>query len=199
MSILKNNIAGIILAAGEGRRIGKSKGLLEIDGVSFLEKVIVPLKRAGCNPIIVVGGSESDKVEAKALKLGAKFALNENWQAGQFSSLKAGLRQLEQDVEGVIIALVDHPMVNTKTYAVLMEEFLAHSDKIILPICNSRRGHPIIIPEEIIDEIKSAPDSSILKDIIYFHKDKIYEMVVEDPGILKDIDNKSDLEGIRDL
>jgi molybdenum cofactor cytidylyltransferase len=199
MSNLADKIAGIILAAGEGKRIGQNKGLLKINGISFLEKVILPLKNAGCDPVIVVGGSQSDKVKAESLKHGAEFALNEKWQSGQFSSLKAGLRQLKHDVEGAIIALADHPLVMSNTYNILMEEFLEHSDKIILPICNGRRGHPIVIPEEIIKEIKSAPDNSILKDIIFDHTDKIYETVIEDPGILKDIDTNSDLEGFRDL
>jgi len=196
MSNLTNNIAGIILAAGEGKRIGQNKGLLTIDGISFLEKVIVPLKEAGCDPVIVVGGAQSDKVKAEAFKHGAEFTLNEKWQAGQFTSLKAGLRQLRRDVEGAIIALVDHPLVNTKTYALLLDEFLEYGDKIILPICNGRRGHPIALPKEIIDEIISAPDSSILKDIIFNHADMIYETLVEDPGILKDINTNLDLEGI---
>jgi molybdenum cofactor cytidylyltransferase len=199
MSNLAENIAGIILAAGEGKRIGQNKGLLKIGGISFLEKVILPLKDAGCDPVIVVGGSQSDKVKAESLKHGAEFALNENWQSGQFSSLKAGLRQLKHDVEGAIIALADHPLVMSNTYNILMEEFLEHSDKIILPICNGRRGHPIVLPDDIIGEIKSAPDNSILKDIIFDHTDKIYETVIEDPGILKDIDTNSDLEGFRDL
>ena len=194
MNNLADHIAGIILAAGEGKRIGKNKALLEIEGVSFLEKVFVPLKNTSCNPVIVVGGSESDKVKAEAGRLGADFVLNEKWPAGQFSSLKAGLRKLGQHTEGVIIALVDHPLVNAKTYVMLLEEFLEHGDKIILPIYAGRRGHPIIIPSDIIEEIKSAPDNSILKDIIFNHADKIYEIVVEDPGILKDIDTNSDLE-----
>ncbi len=196
MSNLADKIAGIILAAGEGKRIGQNKGLLKIDGISFLEKVIVPLKDAGCSPVIVVGGSQSEKVKVEAIKHGAKFALNENWQSGQFSSVKAGLRQLKRDVEGAIIALVDHPLVMSNTYVILMEEFLEYSDKIILPICDGRRGHPIVLPREIIDEIISAPDDSILKDIIFSHADKIYETLVEDPGILKDIDINSDMEGI---
>lgn len=197
MDNLTNRIAGIILAAGEGKRIGKNKALLEIEGISFLERVFVPLKDAGCNPVIVVGGSQSDEVKAEAGRLEADFVLNEKWPSGQFSSLKAGLWKLKKPSEGAIIALADHPLVNAKTYVLLLEEFLEHGDKIILPICAGRRGHPIVIPGDIIEEIKSAPDDAILKDIIFNHADKIYEMVVEDTGILKDIDNNSDLEKIK--
>jgi len=57
------SIPGLVLAAGEGKRIGLNKALVEIDGTSFLELVIVPLCESGCDRVIVVGGARSDKVK----------------------------------------------------------------------------------------------------------------------------------------
>ncbi|MCP4583614.1 MAG: nucleotidyltransferase family protein [candidate division Zixibacteria bacterium] len=187
------NIPGVILAAGEGKRIGKNKALIKIDGTSFLELVTDSLRDGGCDSIIVVGGASSDEVKKLSEKLGVIFVLNENWQKGQFSSLKTGLSSINEKQSRLMITLVDHPFVNQNTYHRLIKESFDNPDHIIIPIYEARRGHPIIIPKLIIDEVISAPDDSILRDIIFNHKELIHELVVEDPGILRDIDVKEDI------
>jgi len=121
--------------------------------------------------------------------------LNENWQSGQFSSLKTGLSNLGGKYSRAMITLVDHPYVDQNTYYQLIEDSHDNSDHIIIPIYKKRRGHPIIIPKSIIDEVISAPDDSILRDIISGHKEMIREITVDDPGILRDIDTIEEIKG----
>ena len=67
------HIASIVLAAGEGRRIGGNKALLALDGTTFLGKVVEALKAIGSNPIVVVGGAEYQQVEQMARELGFRL------------------------------------------------------------------------------------------------------------------------------
>ena len=196
MNQIASKIAGIILAAGEGKRIGGNKALIEIDGTSFLEHVAGRMRQAACDPLIAVGGSNSAEVKELARRLEISFMDNENWQTGQFSSLKAGLSSLEKKAAGAMIALVDHPLVALDTYRLLNKTFQDNPGTILIPSYNGRRGHPIIIPDIIINEVLSASPESNLREIIHSHPDLIHEIPVEDPGILRDIDSKADIEGV---
>jgi molybdenum cofactor cytidylyltransferase len=191
------HIGSIILAAGEGRRIGGNKALLPIDGTTFLGKVADALKAIDSRPIVVVGGSEYQQVKQSAESLGVDFAHNTDWQSGQFSSLKAGIKHLKTKPTTLLITLVDHPLVKADTYKQLFEHSGEHPDCIIIPSHNGRRGHPIIIPQIIINEILDADIDSNLRVIINNHKDKIHELSVDDGGILRDIDTKADFEDIK--
>ncbi|UCF77887.1 MAG: nucleotidyltransferase family protein [Candidatus Eiseniibacteriota bacterium] len=187
-------VAGVILAAGEGRRIGRSKALLEIDGVKFLERVVLAIRAAGCEPVVVVGGADADAVRAEAQRLDARFALNSDWERGQFSSLKVGLAGSGSEPQGVMVALVDHPFVAEETYRLLFEAFKAAPQKIFIPSHRGTRGHPVVVPRKIVDEIVRSSDDLTLRDVMKKHADLIVELEVKDPGILKDVDTAVDLE-----
>jgi molybdenum cofactor cytidylyltransferase len=196
MSIINKNVAGIILAAGKGERIGKNKALLKLNGISFLEIVATCLSAADCHPILVIGGADGGAVKNHALSLGLEFVLNENWQKGQFSSLRAGLSELHSNISGAVITLVDHPLVMRQTYQELRNIFHHHTEKVIIPLHNGRKGHPIIISGRIISKVLNSPDNTTLRKVIYAHQEAIYLHEVDDPGILKDIDTIDDLRAV---
>ncbi len=191
-----SRIAAIVLAAGEGSRIGCPKALMEYDGKNFTRMVVENLQAANCEPIIVVGGAEADRVKKLVESLDVRFSLNENWRNGQFTSLKAGVSSLSEYHGGVLMALVDHPFVAGGTYEELIDIASKNPDSIIIPVIGSRRGHPIVIPEIIIRVIIKANENVTLRDIIAKHKELVLHHPVEDGGILKDIDRVTDLESV---
>jgi CTP:molybdopterin cytidylyltransferase MocA len=191
------NIAAIVLAAGEGKRLSRTKGLIEIDGVSFLQRVVGFLKDGGVESIIVVGGANAGELKQAAENLGVDFALNTEWQTGQFSSLKIGIRSLTRRPHGLLVALVDHPLVKPQTCSKLLEAFSRNPQKVYLPVHEEKKGHPIIIPREIIKEIEISSSDSNLRQIIGKHHELVVELPVDDAGILRDIDTISDLKGIK--
>jgi len=194
-----DQIAGVILAAGEGKRIGQTKALIKLDGTTFLEKVADRLKAAGCKPILVVGGADYDEVKKEADRLKIGFVHNANWESGQFSSLKAGFASLEMDFCGAVIALVDHPFVAQQTYNDLIGAFRQFTQRIVMPVHKHHRGHPIVVPRAVIREVIEAADDLTLKDIIGNHENMTVMHRCDDPGVLQDIDTKEDLEKARQL
>lgn len=188
----KIKIAGVILAAGKGDRIGGNKALLKIDNTSFLETISTNLQRAQCNPTMVVCGSSASRVSEEAKRLSLDILINEDWEQGQFSSLKKALIDLHSKVDGAMVCLVDHPLVLPETYMKLVNAFSGSSDNIIQPVFNGRRGHPIILPKKIIAEVIHAEDGMTLRDIIKRHKSLAVQIGTDDPGILHDIDTVED-------
>ena len=189
-----DNIAGIVLAAGEGKRFGQPKALAQFEGASFLERVTESLKHAGCEAVIVVGGANSEAVEKLCADLDVDFIENANWQAGQFSSLKTGLASFDSHPPGVLVALVDHPFIKIPTYVRILDGASLHPESIVIPTYECKRGHPVVLPKSLVMEIENTPDSSNLREIIKKHDNMIVEVPVEDSGILKDIDTTSDMK-----
>jgi CTP:molybdopterin cytidylyltransferase MocA len=192
-----DNIAGIILAAGEGRRFGQCKALARLDGITFLEAVALRLKAIGCNPVIVVGGRYPDDILDEAERLKIDCVINTDWKQGQFTSLKTGLSHIGNDVCGVFITLVDHPFVVSETYGFMKEAFAKFPKKIIIPVHEHRRGHPIIIPQAIMRQIVESTNDTNLRDIIRNHEGIVVQFRCKDPGVLTDIDTREDLERAR--
>src|SRR5262249_36825880 len=116
-------LAGIVLAAGESRRMGRPKATIELDGKTFLARVLEALGAAAADPIVVVTGRHRESVRA-ALRSTPALKLRENPapELGQLSSLKVALRFLIEHAPrsvGAIVALVDHPAVRHDTVAQL--------------------------------------------------------------------------------
>jgi molybdenum cofactor cytidylyltransferase len=190
-------IAAVILAAGEGRRFGECKAMARLDGETFLEVIAGRLKAIDCDPVIVVGGRDADAIIGEATRLQINYAINTDWKKGQFSSLKAGLSNVKSDICGTFITLVDHPFVASETYRLMKEAFAKFPKRIVIPVYDYKRGHPILIPAEIIRQIIESSEETTLRDIIKNHESMVIQFRCEDPGVLKDIDTKDDLERAR--
>lgn len=194
------SVAGIVLAAGEGKRLGGNKALLEIGGITSLERVATCMLGAGCDPVVIVGGAEAERVREAASRLGVQFALNTNWRTGQFSSLKTGVsavlseRKTAVVVPGAVVALVDHPLVKKETYQVLAGTFRRFPGRIVIPTHQDRRGHPVVLPLGLMTEILDSPDGMNLRDVIRKRENLVLEQAVDDIAILKDIDTAMDLD-----
>ena len=101
--------AALILAAGESRRMGSPKALLDFAGASFLD-TLIGLLAPRCSPVIVVLGASADDIRAAAGRPAA-FVVNAEWQRGQLTSMQCGLRAVPPEASGVLFTLVDHPAV----------------------------------------------------------------------------------------
>src|ERR1017187_6615212 len=102
-------IAGILLAAGESRRMGFPKPLLSYQGTTFLEHLLGVLE-GQVNPLVLVLGAHAERIR-RAVRIpdSVVVAINENYAAGQLSSLQVGIRALPVDAPASLVALVDHP------------------------------------------------------------------------------------------
>lgn len=184
--------AGLILAAGESRRMGTPKALLEFRGETFLDRLIACFS-AYCVPVVVVLGHEPEIIRA-GLRSPEKavFVVNTDYRLGQLSSMQCGLRAIPAEAEGVLFTLVDHPNVQPSTLA-----RLAGSRALLaIPRCQGRRGHPVFFARKLIPEFLALPPESQARTVVRRHTAEMEFIEVDDPGILEDVD---DPEGYRRL
>lgn len=185
MSARGSSVAGLILAAGESRRMGSPKALLPYREETFLD-TLCGLFGARCAPVIVVLGAAAEQIRSRAVRP-ATFVENHDYRSGQTSSMQCGLRAVPPDSEGVLFTLVDHPAVAPRT----IDALLAHTAKALLrvPRYRGRRGHPIWLSRELIPEFLALPEDGAARDVVRRHAAETGFIDVDDPGILADIDD----------
>lgn len=103
-------IGAVVLAAGESRRMGKNKLLLQIKGKRMIEWVVDSFKPVADN-IIVVLGHMPERLIPTLKELGVRWTVNPNYEEGMVSSFKEGLKNL-RDCEAVFLSLGDQPFVD---------------------------------------------------------------------------------------
>jgi molybdenum cofactor cytidylyltransferase len=186
---------GLILAAGESRRMGSPKALLEFQGETFLDRLIGLFARR-CAPVIAVLGAQREIVRAGLRRPGEALIVdNPDFRLGQLTSMQCGLRAVPAAADAVLFTLVDHPAVAPATIDALLEalsEALSEAGApaaLRIPRFNGRRGHPIRISRSLIPEFLALPAGSSAREVVTRHASEIAYIDVDDPGILADVDN----------
>lgn len=177
-------VAGIILAAGESRRMGYPKALLSYQGESFLDR-LTGLFAARCDRVIVVLGAEAERIRAAASGP-ATFVVNPDFRRGMTSSLQCGLRALPEDAEGALFTLVDHPAVAGET----LDALLAGPRPLQrVPRYEGKRGHPVWVRRELFPEFLALGEDGAARDVVHAHFAETEFLDLNDRGVTADIDD----------
>jgi molybdenum cofactor cytidylyltransferase len=185
-------IAGLVLAAGESSRMGRDKALLTYRGRTFLETVIIKLREAGLERVMVVLGHHAEAIQRAVNLPATEVVINRNYLQGQSSSLQAGLAALERHgtaIDAVVLCLVDHPAFEPATVSALITEFNRSPAAAIIPTYQSRRGHPVLIARSLFGPLLALGPDQGANRIIRDWRDQTRTLVVPDPGILVDVDD----------
>jgi molybdenum cofactor cytidylyltransferase len=188
-------IAGLILAAGESRRMGRDKALLTYHGRTFLESIINNLGAAGIGKVTVVLGHHAETIERAVNLAAVRVVVNRDYQWGQTSSLQTGLAAAAADSpEAVILCLVDHPAISTEVIAKLIERFELTRPPVLIPTYKGQRGHPALINQTLFPELLALPSGEAANAVIRKYRDVTQFVEVTDPGILLDVDDPDTYE-----
>ena len=196
-----SKIAGLILSGGKSSRMGGiPKALCKIgNGSTFLEKIYVDMIQTGLSDIYIVGGAHFEKISAflKKKKMDKKVELlyNASWQTGMLSSLLTFFENVcRSDYQGVIMNLIDYPVVNIDTYVKISN--FAYEDKIIIPIYKGKKGHPVFWGRKYWSDFYDIPPEKGPREVNYRRKDKVELLAVEDKGIICNINTPEEYEKI---
>lgn len=145
MTDKEDQVAGLLLAAGGGRRLGgRPKALLEHRGRPLVEYAVGVLRAAGCTRVHVVLGARADAVRERAQLDGCVLVDNPEWEHGMGSSLRAGLNSLAgTGARAALVSLVDQPGIGPRAVARVLA---AHQDdtSLVSAAYDGVRGHPVL-------------------------------------------------------
>jgi molybdenum cofactor cytidylyltransferase/nicotine blue oxidoreductase len=141
-------VAGLVLAAGGGRRYGMPKALVEYEGSLLVERA-VRTAAAVCDPVLVVLGAQAIQVWRSADLAGAAVLVNTDWESGMASSLRTGLDGLRSwpgRIDAALVQLVDMPGMTPAALARMAEH--AAPDALAVASYDGVRGHPVLLGRE---------------------------------------------------
>ncbi|WDV55520.1 nucleotidyltransferase family protein [Streptomyces coeruleorubidus] len=138
-------VAGVLLAAGGGRRLGgRPKALLTHRGRPLVEHAVRVLREGGCERVHVVLGARADEVRARAVLPGCVLVGNPDWEQGMGTSLRAGLDSLAgTGATAALVSLVDQPGIGPEAVARVLEAY-EDEESLASAAYDGVRGHPVL-------------------------------------------------------
>jgi molybdenum cofactor cytidylyltransferase len=190
---MRQHLEGIILAAGESRRMGYPKPLLKIGGRTFIEH-IADTMLAIVPRLVIVLGAHRERIRA-AIPSDARITIveNPNYIRGQLSSLKVGLTAIQPDAAAALVHLADHPMVRAETFQAIIDSYDRTSKPIVIARHDGHRGHPVIFDRSVFSELLSAPEEEGARHVVNADQSRVTYVDLEDPGINLDLDTPAEL------
>ena len=187
-------IAAVILTAGASSRMGIPKANLKIGDNTFLNSILYKIQRTGFNPVFIITGYHHQDICQAVDPVGEyKILQNPHPELGQLSSLQLVIRNLTLSVTGLLVVLVDHPLVKEKTYRELYSTALVCPEAIILPKYQDQTGHPVYFSRKFFPALLETSLQTGAREMVRKNQEEIIYLEVADRGIIQDIDTPGDL------
>jgi len=197
-------IGAVLLAAGQGSRIGGSpKALLQLQGLSFLEHHLGALNAVGVSQVVVVTGFYYQSVETIAQQFPVQIVRNSTPELGQASSVRLGIEALGGEFDVIIMMLCDQPFIGRAELALLLAEFiqLAHlksglssaPEIILIPEVAGQRGNPTLFSGAVMRAILASTEQLSCRQYADLHPELITFLKTENAHFVIDIDTPEDL------
>lgn len=184
----------VVTAAGSAERFGGKKLLTPIDGEPLLDHTIRALLDGGVAEVIVVVGRDAradlERDVNSMLDPRVRPVENPDPSRGMFSSIQGGVAQAQGDM--ILVMPGDMPFVSPETVRAVIAAY-ERGPAIVSPRYRGKRGHPVVLPASLRDEIRAAAPNATLHDVIHAHTDMRVDVDVEDSGINRDVDRMEDL------
>lgn len=181
-------ICAIVLAAGESKRMGFPKMLLDFRGMPMLERVIENIRISLVDEIIIVVGAYREQITELAERTGVKYCYNEHYKSGMLSSVQCGFGFLPENTDAALVFQGDQPLISQLVVNEIINSFRSSSKGIVIPVYDKKRGHPLLVSGKYFAEIARLDPLVGLRAIAEkFHED-VEEVGVKEAGILRDFD-----------
>lgn len=193
-----NNIGIILLAAGESKRMGSPKQLLDIDGKSLLRRTAEVALATDCYPVVMVIGANKAQIAPEIIDLPLTVIDNPMWHEGMSSSVKmgmAGLYMTYKDVEAVLMLVCDQPYVSVSLLERMIEVYRAKKPPIVACKYGEEIGVPALFDRKLFDELLTLSGDKGAKPIVMNHLDEAYLVTFEAGSI--DLDTPEDYEAFQ--
>lgn len=194
-------VVGLVLAAGESRRMGpRNKLLLPVAGRPLVVRSVGALLASRIDRVHVVTGFDHEAVVA-ALRDAfgddprLRFVRNWAFEEGMGASVRTGVESLDRPVPDLLIALADMPWVQPEHVDLLVATLGARDrPAICVPTFRGRRGHPVLFDARFRDELAQCSGDIGARAVLSRHAHRVWEVPVDDDGVWRDVDGPGDLQ-----
>jgi len=186
-------VSGVLLAAGTSSRFGDANKLLAtVGGEPLVRRAIAPLVAANLHEIVVVLGHEADAVRDALADFPVEFVVNDDYAAGQATSVRAGVAAVDEAADAALFALGDMPDVRPETVAALVAAFAAGAGDPLAAAFEGQRGNPVLFGRQFFDRL-AAVDGDVGGREILRTAETTALVETRDPGVRRDVDRRDDL------
>ncbi len=173
-------VAGLVLAAGAGRRFGGPKALATVDGERLVDRAVRVLRSGGCDRVVVVAGAAELEVP------GAEVVDNPDWPTGMGSSLRVGLAAVREDA--VVVIPVDMPWLGPAAVTRVIASYEDGAGVVTATYAGQRR-HPVLLARRHFDAVRRLAVGDVgARPFLRAHPELVVEIACDDTGSPRDVD-----------
>jgi molybdenum cofactor cytidylyltransferase len=191
-------LAAVILSGGASKRMGAPKALLPYQGRPFLEHLLEVTTHSKIGVRRVVLGVHAEPISAAVHLRPDETVINENWERGQLSSIHAAIRSLPPGTDGMMLCLIDHPLISAALVSDLIERFYSAAEGerplIVLPMFRGQRGHPVIFSASLYDELLAAPLEKGARAVVWAHNADVAQVPTTEQGCVLNLNDPETLQ-----
>ena len=187
-------VAGILLAAGAARRFGSQKLVAMLGETPIVRRSALALA-PHVDELVVVVGSESERVRDALDGVSARIVENPLWSEGQASSLRAGFADLSNDVDAAIVALGDQPAVDSSIFTMLIERWRSSARSVVAARYRGVISPPILFAQSIFSEMGALQGDIGARPVVQREPARVAFIDLDAPPPV-DIDTIADLRSL---
>jgi molybdenum cofactor cytidylyltransferase len=192
-------IAGIVLAAGLSRRLGRPKQLLSINGEPLIRKTVRQVLASSLDETILVVGELAGEIATAVYDFPVRVVINPDAALGQSTSLRAGLAALSPGTEAAVFVLGDQPEVEPRVIDALIETWRTARPAVVVPQYNEGVSNPVLFDRRLFHELASIEGDVGARAVVLAHRSSGDVAVVPvDAHAPADVDTEGDFRGLLD-
>lgn len=199
MGSAHSGITAVVLAAGAGRRFGGGKLLAEVGGRPLIHHALLNLAGAPVDETIVVVGAGAARVREACEPFGVRIVENQDWAAGQSTSVRAGILACGPRVRAAVVMLGDQPLVGREAVEKLIGAFEGGA-RVAVATYDGRRRNPVLFAREIwpvlVDELSGDEGA---RSVLRRHPGIVVEVPCDGVAEPADVDTREDLERVEGM
>lgn len=194
------NLPALVPAAGESRRMGRPKLLIEFGGVPLISRVVAALRDGGAEPVLVIapppGSPEGPAVAEAARAAGARVIAPAARPSQMRGSIELGLAELarESPPAAVLLTPGDFPALTARVVEQVLRAWSANRDRIVVACAGGKRAHPVVLPWDLAALVAALPADAGVNSLVDVRADRVAEVEVGQPGLDADLNTPADLE-----
>lgn len=189
-------IGAVLLAAGEGRRMGGvAKPLIRLRGVPLISRQLVALSGAGIDEVVVVTGYARPAVERQVQSFSITLVHNAAHARGQEGSVRAGLGALNGSFDAVFVLPSDQPLIGADDLTELIGAFKKRAaGHVLVPVVNGQRGNPILLDESALARILASDVNLACRHLIERQPELVSVYETPNTRFITDLDTLDDVQ-----